>query len=253
MWIFVQHFWWKIWPLWNVNMMIYVQFFSREKEIVFLTPLKRKGLTIIFQLKFTSTTLPLHKEQNNFNKRQIFNFIFQFKDTYLKVNLLLILEHSKSEICLFTNWFCSPCIWWQPRTFTKKFSIFRYSPQLFPLRDRYIAHQGHHFWWQRRISFLALRPRFFKSPLYSSRQSISGLGRLGARADLQIIFYKINSKKNSASNSQMPKCPKLKYRLPASGDLKIYDLGLRKNRVVFWPSLVIECQEFSRKKNSSCL
>ena len=105
-------------------MMIYVQFFSREKEIVFLTPLKRKGLTIIFQLKFTSTTLPLHKEQNNFNKRQIFNFIFQFKDTYLKVNLLLILEHSKSEICLFTNWFCSPCIWWQPRTFIRKFFYF---------------------------------------------------------------------------------------------------------------------------------
>ena len=159
MWIFVQHFWWKIWPLWNVNMMIYVQFFSREKEIVFLTPLKRKGLTIIFQLKFTSTPLPLHKEQNNFHKRQILTLYFSLKIHILKSTFLLILEHSKSEICLFTNWFCSPCIWWQPRTFIRKFFYFPLFSSIISPEGSLYSSSGTSFLMTKKDLFLGLEAK----------------------------------------------------------------------------------------------
>ena len=47
--------------------------FFHEKRKLCSLPLKRKGLTIIFQLEFTST---LHIEQNNFQKETDFIFLF---------------------------------------------------------------------------------------------------------------------------------------------------------------------------------
>ena len=166
--------------------------FFHEKRKLCSLPLKRKGLTIIFQLKFTSTTLPLHKEQNNFHKWQILTLYFSLKIHILKSTFLLILEHSKSEICLFTNWFCSPCIWWQPRTFIRKFFYFPLFSSIISPEGSLYSSSGTSFLMTKKDLFLGLEAKVLQVSTLSSRQSISGLGRLGARADLQIIFYKIN-------------------------------------------------------------
>ena len=88
-----RYFWNYLWicaPFWrkfdHCGMWIWwfmFNFFHEKRKLCSL-PLKRKGLTIIFQLKFTSTTLPLHKEQNNFHKWQILTLYFSLKIHILK-------------------------------------------------------------------------------------------------------------------------------------------------------------------------